>query len=168
VKRPLLSLAIVGGLATVVAVVVAGAPRARAVDAFVLFLGALLMAWLVQRTRRASGADLPSSYERSLRAPPSREETRPASLARLERIVYLAAMNAFDVHMRLRPRLRTIAGHRLASRRGLRLDSLEADDQLGDELAALLRPDRPRPDDPFGPGMPLERQRDALERLERI
>ena len=166
--RPLLSLAVVAALVTLAAVVVGGAPRARSLDAFVLFLGALLMAWLVQRTLRRSGADRPSSYDRSLRPPPSREETRPAGLARLERIVYLAAVNAFDVHMRLRPRLRRIAEHRLASRRGLRLESLEARELLGEELADLLRSDRRRPEDPFAPGIPLERQRDALERLERI
>lgn len=167
-KRPLLSLAVVGGLGTFVAVVVAGAPRAQALDALAVFLGALLMAWLVQRTRRASGADQPSSYDRSLRAAPSREETRPASLTQLERIVYLAAMNAFDLHMRLRPRLRMIAEHRLASRRGLPVDSPEARELVGEDLAELLRLDRPRPEDPFAPGMPLDRQSAALARLERI
>lgn len=167
-RLPFLPLAIAGGLAAVVAVLLAGAPRAQSVDAYVLFLGALLMAWLVEKTRRASGADRPSTYERSLRPPPSREMTRPASLTRLERIVDLAAVSAFDLHMRLRPRLRTIAEHRLASRRGLRLGSPEAHELLGKELADLLRLDRPRPDDPFAPGMPLERQRAALERLERI
>ena len=167
-KRPLLSLALTGCVATFVAVVVAGAPRARSLDVLAVFLGALLMAWLVRHTRRASGADQPSSYERSLRPPPSREETRPASLAQLERIVYLAAMNAFDLHMRLRPRLRMIAEHRLASRRGLRIDSAGARELIGEDLAELLRLDRPRPDDPFAPGMPLDRQRAALARLERI
>jgi hypothetical protein len=77
-------------------------------------------------------------------------------------------VNAFDVHVRLRPRLRGIAEHRLASRRGLRLESPEARELLGEELADLLRSDRRRPEDPFAPGIPLERQRDALERLERI
>jgi hypothetical protein len=168
VKLPVLPLAIAGGLATFLAVWLAGAPRAQSVDAYVLFLGALLMAWLVARMRRASGADRPSTYERSLRPPPSREVTRPTSLTRLERIVELAAVNAFDLHMRLRPRLRTIAEHRLASRRGLRVDSPEAHELLGEELAELLRPERPRPEDPFAPGMPLDRQRAALERLERI
>lgn len=167
-KPPFLSLAIAGGLATFVAVVVAGAPRARSLDALALFLGALLMAWLVRYTRRASGADRPSTYDRSLRPPPGREATRPASLTRLERIVYLATMNAFDVHLRLRPRLGTIAEHRLASRRGLRLDSPGARELLGDDLADLLRLEQPRPDDPFGPGMPLRRQRELVERLERI
>jgi hypothetical protein len=168
VTRLLLSLAVVAGLVALAAVVVGGAPRARSFDAFILFFGALLMAWLVQQTRRASGADRPSSYDRSLRLPPTREETRPASLARLERIVYLAAVTAIDLHMRLRPRLRRIAEHRLASRRGLRLGSPEARELLGEELTELLRSDRRRPDDPFAPGIPLERQRDALERLERI
>lgn len=167
-RRPLLALAVAAGLVTLAAVVVGGAPRGRALDAFVLFIGALLMAWLVRRTHRASGADLPSNYQRSLRPAPSREATRPRSLARLERIVYLATVSAFDVHVRLRPRLRMIAEHRLASGRGLRVDSPEAQDFLGDELAELLQPERPRPEDAFAPGMPLERQRAALERLERI
>jgi len=168
VKRPLLTLAFVGGFVTFVAVVAAGAPRARSLDALAVFLGALLMARLVRLTRRASGADQPSSYDRSLRAAPSREETRPASLTQLERIVYLAEMNAFDLHMRLRPRLRMIAEHRLASRRGLRLDAPEARELVGEDLAELFRFDRPRPEDPFAPGMPLDRQRAALARLERI
>jgi len=168
VKRPLLSLAVLGGLGTLVAVLVAGAPRTRSLDAVALFLGALLMAWLVQHTRRASGADQPSSYERSLRRPPSREEARPASLTQLERIVYLSATNAFDLHMHLRPRLRMIAEQRLAGRRGLPIDSPEARELVGEDLAELLRLDRPRPDDPFAPGMPLDRQRAALERLEKI
>ena len=167
-KRPLLSLAVLGGLATLVAILMAGAPRMRSLDALAVFLGALLMAWLVQQTRRASGADEPSSYDRSLRPAPSREEARPASLTQLERIVYLAAMNAFDLHMHLRPRLRMIAEQRLASRRGLPIDSPEARELVGEDLAELLRLDRPRPDDPFAPGMPIDRQRAALERLEKI
>jgi hypothetical protein len=168
VTRGLLSLTIAGGLATLVAVVVAGAPRARSIDAFVLFVGVLLMVWLVQRTRRASGADRPSRYERALRRHPSRKAARPAGLRRAERIVYLAAVNAFDLHQHLRPRLQAIAEHRLASRRGLRIDSAEARALLGDELAELLRSDRPPPDDRFAPGMPLEDQRAVLERLEKI
>lgn len=166
--RLLLWLAAAGAVASVVAVVFAGAPRERSVDAYALFFGALVVAWLVEKTRRATGADAPSTYERSLRPPPRRDATRPAGLTQLERIVYLAAVTAFDLHVRLRPRLRTVAVHRLASRRGLQPDAEAARDLLGDELSDLLRPDRPRPDDPFAPGMPLERQRAALERIERI
>jgi hypothetical protein len=165
--RAVLRIAVLGGLVTAVAVVFGGAPRARSLDAFFLFLGALAMVWLVHRTRRASGADRPSTYDRSLVPPAARAATRPASLTQLERVVYLASISAFDVHMRLRPRLRLVAEHRLA-RRGVPVDSPEADDLLGDDLADLVRPGRPRPEDPFAPGMPLERQRAALERLERI
>ncbi len=166
--RALLWLAAAGGLATVAAVVLGGAPRARSVDAYALFLGALLMTWLVQRTRRASGAGRRSTYDRSLRPPQPREPTRPAGLAQLERIVYLASISAFDLHVRLRPRLRRVAEHRLASRLGVGVDSPEARELLGDELADLIRPGRERPEDPFAPGLPLERQRAVLERLERI
>jgi hypothetical protein len=150
------------------AVVVAGAPRARALDGLVLFLGALLMAWLVQATRRASGADRPSGYERALLRRPARKPARPAGLEQAERVVVLATVNAFDLHLRLRPRLQAIAEHRLASRRGLRLGSEEARVLLGDELWELLQPDRPPPDDRFAPGMPLAAQSAALERLEKI
>jgi hypothetical protein len=145
--RGLIALASLGGLAALGAIVVAGAPRARALDGFVLFLGALLMAWLVHATRRASGA---------------------AGLEQAERVVVLAAVNSFDLHLRLRPRLQAIAAHRLASRRGLRLDSREAREVLGEELWELLRPERPTPDDRFAPGLPLAGQRAALDRIEKI
>lgn len=166
--RTLLSLATVGGLVALAAVLFAGAPRARVGDIFVLFLGALVMTGLLGWTLRVSGAGRPSRYERSLRRPSPRESARPAALERTERIVALAAENAFDLRHRLRPRLEAIAAHRLAARRGLSLDTAEARTLLGDELAELFRSGRPRPGDRFAPGMPLVRQRAAIERLEEI
>lgn len=166
--RGVLALAAAGGLVTLLAVVVAGAPRARSLDVFVLFLGALVIAWLLERTWRLSGAGRPSTFERALRRAPPSEPTRPAGLQQVERIVVLAAENAFDLHHRLEPRLRAIAAHRLASRRGLGLDSEEARALLGEELMELLRSGPARPGDRFAPGMPLARQRAALERLEEI
>lgn len=166
--RGLLSLGGLGGLAALGAVVIGGAPAARALDAFVLFLGALLMIWLVRGTRRASGAHRPSQYERALRGRPARQPARPGGLEQAERVVVLAGVNAFDLHLRLRPRLQAIAEHRLASRRGLSLESAEARELLGEELWELLRPDRPPPKDRFAPGMALAGQRAALERIEKI
>ena len=166
--RVLVRLGVLGGLVTAAAVVLGGSPRARAADAYALFLGALLMAGLVYYAQRVGGGDGPSTYERSLRPPAGRARGRPASLARLERLVYLAAVSANDLHLRLRPRLRFVAEHRLSTSRGLHVGSEEAREHLGDELAELVRADRPRPEDPFAPGMSLERQRAALERLERI
>jgi hypothetical protein len=168
VSRALLSLATLGAVVTLVAVFAAGAPRARAADIFVLFLGALVMTGLLRWTLRVSGAGRPSRYERSLRRPPPRESARPAALERTERIVALAADNAFDLRHRLRPRLEAIAAHRLAAHRGLSLDSAEADTLLGDELAELFRSGPPQSGDLFAPGMPLDRQRAAIERLEQI
>jgi hypothetical protein len=167
VNRALLWLAILGAGVTLAAVFAAGAPRARAADIFVLFLGALVMTGLLGWTLRLSGAGRPSRYERALRRPPPRESARPAALERTERIVVLAADNGFDLRHRLRPRLQAVAAHRLAARRGLSLDSAEARTLVGDELAELFRSGR-RPGDRFEPGMPLERQLAAIERLEEI
>jgi hypothetical protein len=168
VTRGLIALAVLGSLVVLGIVTLAGAPAPRALDGLALFLGALLMVWLVQATRRASGADRPSRYERALRRPPARLPSRPVELERAERVVVLAAATAFDVHLRLRPRLRAIAEHRLASRRGLDLASPEARRLLGEDVWELVRPDRPPPDDRFAPGLPLAGQRAALDRLEKI
>jgi hypothetical protein len=168
VTRGLIGLAVLGGLTVLGLVILGGVPAAPALDGLALFLGALLMLWLVHATRRASGADRPSRYERALRRPAARPASRPAELERAERVAVLAAANAFDLHLRLRPRLRAIAEHRLASRRGLALSSPEARRLLGEEVWELVRPDRPPPDDRFAPGLPLAEQGAALDRLEKI
>lgn len=167
-NRALISLATLGAVVTLAAVFAAGAPRAPAADIFVLFLGALVMTGLLGWAWRASGAGRPSRYERALRRPPPRESTRPAALEQTERIVALGVDNGFDLRHRLRPRLEAVAAHRLAARRGLSLDSAEARTLIGDELAELFHSGRPRPGDRFEPGMPLDRQQAAIERLEEI
>ena len=167
-NRALISLATLGAVVTLAAVFAAGAPRARAADIFVLFLGALVMTGLLGWAWRVSGAGRPSRYERALRRPPPRESTQPPALARTERIVALAADNALDLRHRLRPRLEAIAAHRLAAHRGLSLDSAGARTLIGEELAELFRSGRPRPGARFEPGMPLDRQQAAIERLEEI
>jgi hypothetical protein len=77
------------------------------------------------------------------------------SLARVEREITLAAASAHDVHFRLRPTLRTTAAALLSSRRGVQLDRQpeRAREILGPETWELVRPDRPTPDDPRGPGL---------------
>jgi hypothetical protein len=95
---------------------------------------------------------------------------RPRELAKLEREVVLGGATAFDAHMRLRPLLREIATHRLASRRGLELDAGGSAVLaiLGDDLWALLRPGADPPSDRLAPGLPLPALRAALDTLERI
>ena len=82
----------------------------------------------------------------------------------------LSSGSAFDLHVRLRTRLRAIAEHRLAAHRGLELDAGTADtrDLLGADLWELVRPDRPMPTDRLAPGLAVRRQRDLLDRVERI
>jgi hypothetical protein len=90
-------------------------------------------------------------------------------LARLERIVATATTHAGDLHMRLRPILREIAADGLR-RRGV---DLEADPRAAQALVApstweLVRPDRPRPDDPFARGLPPAQLDAVLDDLEAL
>jgi hypothetical protein len=83
----------------------------------------------------------------------------PPTLARMEDELALGATSAFDLHYRLRPRLRSITAGLLAARRRSTLDADpdEARQVLGDETWELVRPDRP----PQARGIPPE----ALERV---
>lgn len=143
------------------------APRTRLVDLYVLFLAALFMFGFVQATREVGGQQV-SIFDRALRRR-RRPPERPASLAKLEREVALAATTTFDFHARLRPTLREIAAYRLANR-GIVLDSGSpaARAALGDDLWELLRPDRRPPDDRNAPGLPLTRVRAVLDALDKI
>lgn len=90
-------------------------------------------------------------------------------LERLQRLVERSLSYAHDVHQDLRPVLREIAGHRLA-RRGVALDVQPeaAARLLGPALHDLVRADRPRPDDPFGPGLRAPDLAAALDRLDAL
>ena len=165
----LAGVAIAVGLALAAVAAVLPVPRARVLDAYILFVGGLVLLALVQVTRGEDYSTADSPYERALRRrepPPN----RPAQLARIERTVALAAASSFDLHYRLRPLLREIAAHRLASRRGVDLDGAPAEARavLGEELWDLVRPDREPPDDRLARGLPLARVRSALAALERV
>lgn len=94
---------------------------------------------------------------------------RPADLRQIEGLVWTKGSNAADVHRALRPLLREIAIARL-ERHGIALDrdSREARLALGDDLWELVRPERPRPEDPRGPGITLERLTALTDRLQRL
>jgi hypothetical protein len=157
------------GLAVLTLLAATSVPRTRVVDGYVLFVGGLVLLGLVRATRAAGGDDEGSLYERALRSR-ARPAARPRELQRLEREVVLAAASSFDLHVRVRPVLREIAAHRLATRRGTDLDAGSAETRaaLGEELWELVRPDRVPPDDRFAPGLSLGGQRAALDALERI
>jgi hypothetical protein len=94
----------------------------------------------------------------------------PASLARLEDETALGVAGAFDLHHRLRPRLRAIATGVLEARRHVSLDDnpRDARELLGDEAWDLLRADRPPPEDRLARGMPVAELRRVVESLERV
>jgi hypothetical protein len=144
-------------------------PAGRAAEGYLLFVGAVVALALALATREASPAAADSAYERALRLR-QRRGARPPELEKLEREVVLAAMSSFDLHMRLRPLLREIAAHRLATRRGLELDrgGPEVEGVLGEDLWSLVRPGRQPPHDRFAPGLPLSGLRRAVDRLEAI
>ncbi len=161
--------ALAAGLGLTVVAVLYPLPAAQAFDGYLLFLGALVAFGIVQATREANPADPDSAYERALRKR-RRGGARPPELERLEREVVLSAMSSFDFHMRMRPLLREIAAHRLATRRGLDLDrgGREVRGLLGDDLWQLLQPEREPPHDRFAPGLALADLRAALDAVERI
>lgn len=171
-RRVLVDLTILAALATAVfglALAFGWTSTERTVDGYLVALGALAMLGLLAATREAAPARERSAFEDALR----KRRVPPPTLPQLERIrreTALAVARAFDFHVRLRPALREIAAHRLASRRGLDLDAQPAAAQavLGDEAWELLRPDRPPPDDRFAPGIDAAALGELLDTLERI
>jgi hypothetical protein len=98
------------------------------------------------------------------------EPARPDQLAKLERLVTTAGTSAIHAHAYLRPVLVEITTHRLAAR-GQTLERMPAAtgrELLGDGLWDLVRPDRPFPEDRYGPGVPAQELGAMLEVLERL
>jgi hypothetical protein len=139
------------------------------VQVWLLVCGGLILLQLVAATRAPALDNEPSSFERALRFVPPAPE-RPPELARLEREVYLAMTGQFYLHRRLRPTLREIAEQRLRDRRGVELDSGDADvlAALGRDGWELLRPDRTEHLNPDSAGIPLAELERVVAALERI
>lgn len=103
---------------------------------------------------------------------PSEQRSRalPGRLARLEQETALGVAGSFDLHYRLRPRVRGLASDLLLARRGLSLDGTpdRAHALVGEEAWALVRADRPPPEDRLARGMPINDLRRVVESLERL
>jgi hypothetical protein len=118
---------------------------------------------------RAAHPAAPSLFDARARG----DDTGPGrfvSLARLEREVSMATTSAYDLHVRLRPTLRSVAAGLLATRRGIRLDSAPARARaaLGDETWELVRGDRPPPHDGRAAGLDLAALDRVVSSLERL
>ena len=108
-----------------------------------------------------------SPFERA-REKPGRPQAI-AELNRIDRLVVLGAANEFDLHYRLRPLLRQIAGERLYGRYGLELDRDpdRARALLGEGLWELVRPER-EVGRRSGPGLPAADLAEHVALLEQL
>jgi hypothetical protein len=139
------------------------------VHVYVVLLAAVGLAWMVRAVRVAHPRVRRSAFDAALRRPPRKVE-RPEELQRIEREVELGAATAFDLHYRLRPALRGIAGELLAARRGIDLEANPAAARraLGDEAWEILRPDREPPAARFGAGLDAGSLGTIVTTLERL
>jgi hypothetical protein len=133
---------------------------------YALLLAAAAIALLLLALRRAYPP------EGALREPgaPASTDTPPPTLARIEHEVALGVGGSFDLHYRLVPRLRKVAGGLLESRRKV---SLEADPDtartiLGEDAWEVVRPGRPAPEDRLGRGIELRDLERVVGTLEAI
>ena len=106
----------------------------------------------------------PAALRRRRNLPPL-----PAQAERVDRLVRAGTRYAEGVHRELRPLLAEVVEPSLG-RRGLTLDGPEAPVRaaLGDELWDVVRPDRPRPEHPLGPGMDRAGLEGIADRLEAL
>jgi hypothetical protein len=135
---------------------------------FFVAAGALLLVGLLGELQ-ARYPTRRSAYEQAVRRRP-RPPERPSDLTQIEREVALAGTSAGDVHIRLRPRVRAIAAHRLSARRGIDLETEPgaAAAVLSPAVWELVRPDRESPSDRFAPGIDALQLRAVLDGLESI
>jgi hypothetical protein len=149
------------------AFVVAFAPGrvGLALRVYALILCGVVLVLVVASLRRAYPPATP------LRPPASRRRRArdvPATLERLEQELALGVAGSFDLHHRLRPRLRTIARDLLLARRGISLDGEpdRARAALGDATWELVRTVRPPPEDRLARGIPIPELSRVVESLE--
>jgi hypothetical protein len=140
-----------------------------AVHVYVVLLTAVGLWWLVRAVRAAHPRARRSAFDVALRRQPRKVE-RPEELQKIEREVALGAATAFDLHYRLRPALRGIAGELLAARRGIDLEANPAAARraLGDETWEIVRPDREPPAARFGAGLETNSLQTVVAALERL
>jgi hypothetical protein len=123
---------------------------------YALAIAAIVLVQLVRAVRTAHPVATSSPFDAALRTGRRRNERLP-ELARVEREVSLGMATAFDLHYRLRPPLRRLAGELLAARRGIDLDGSPeaARKALGDQTWEIVRADREPPRDRYGAGLEL-------------
>jgi hypothetical protein len=134
-------------------------------DVYILVVGGVALLNVVILIREAYPAAPPVTQIARALEREEEEPTRLPELERVERELTMATATSFDLHTRFRPLARDIATARLAAR-GRKLE--ESEDELGEELWALVRPDRPIPTDRHGAGISPESVERVVDRLEAL
>jgi hypothetical protein len=150
-------------------IVLTAAPEQRALAIQIYAFGLCGLVLLGLLGRAGAWREKDSAFDDA--RTPRREAAVPVpELARVEREVTLGAATAFDLHFRLRPRIREIAASRLADRRGIDLERRPdaAREVLDEAVWEVVRPDRERPSDRHGAGLGLPGLRAIMEGLDRI
>ena len=134
-----------------------------------LGLGAIMLVLLIPRPARRGPRPARLRRRSRLRLTRTPRRTTP-DLAAVDRLLALSVSSAEDEYLRLRPLVLDIARQRLADHTGVRIDTAPdaAAAALGPEVWALVRPDRPRPDDRRARGIAPAHLRAVVESLERI
>jgi hypothetical protein len=152
-------------IAFVVFVGLAPGRAGLAIRIYALYLCAVAIGFAVLRLRSAYPAASPLRRPTKL----ARERRQaPETLAAIERETVVGVAGAFELHQRLRPRLRALAEGLLQTRRRL---SLEREPEaaraiLGETTWELVRPGRPAPADRLASGIPVQELRIVVESLE--
>lgn len=156
-------------IALVVLLIVLPGRTGLVLHVYALAVATIALVHVVRFVRAAYPAAAASPFDSALRARTRRDERLP-ELARVEREVSLGMATAFDLHYRLRPSLRRIAGELLAARRGIDLDASPeaARKALGDETWEVVRADREPPRDRYGAGLELGALRSVVSSLEAL
>jgi hypothetical protein len=134
-------------------------------DIFILAVGGVALFDVVILIREAYPLEGPVTQIARALEHEEEEPQRLRELQRVERELTMATSSSFDLHARFRPLVRDIATARLGAR-GRKLE--ESEDELGEELWELVRPDRPIPTDRHGAGVSPEAVRRVVERLEAL
>lgn len=137
-------------------------------DVYLLAMGAVLLLALGRIVRLKGPAEGGSQLDWALSA--MRRPRREQDELGLVHDVEFSTLNAFHLHLRLRPVLREIAAHRLLNRYGVELDAepARARELVGAAAWDVVRPDRPSPRDRLAVGPPLSDLRKVVDELERI
>jgi hypothetical protein len=132
-----------------------------------LLVGIVVLAYGVRALVRAFP---PATPLRPAARRSGQRSPQPETLERIEQEAVLGVAGAFELHHRLRPRLRSLAAGLLATRRRLSLerDPGAARTALGETTWDLVRLDRPPPEDRLARGVPASELRAVVESLERL